>query len=152
MDTFLEEESKKAPKPGTWASMNAIQRTGVIALFPCFMLSLFCNGRLSMFFGQLGWASILLGYVAGNLWRFRHAVHFWWSVAFACLVHSALLPVYATLVGEIKNAPGHSGKGYMYLAFGLVIAETLSLLFVLKKVAIWLHTRTHKSLQSDGGS
>jgi len=141
-----------APKPGTWASMNAIQKVGVIGSLLCYAPSLFCNGRLSMFFGLLGWTFLLLGYVAGNLWRFRHAVHFWWSVAFACVVHSALLPVYAVLVRETKNAPGRDGKLYMYLAVGLVIVETLSLLFVLKKVALWLHARTHKPLQFDGGS
>ena len=135
--------SKSAPKPGTWASMNNIQRIGVIGMLPCYALSLVLDGRWSMFFGLLGWTSILIGYVAGNLWKFRHAVHYWWSVAFALVVHSALLPVYAKLVPLMK---GHDGKGYMYVAFGLLIAEVLSLLFVLKHAALWLHRRTHHEL------
>lgn len=153
VDVVREEDGgtqhKTAPKPGTWASMNYIQRGGVIGFAPCFMLSLICNGTWSLFFGLLGWTSILLGYVAGNLWKFRHAVHYWWSVAFALAAHSTLLPVYAKLVRLIKYAPGHDGKAYMYLTFGLLIAEVLSLLFVLKHVALWLHRRTHHELAPD---
>jgi hypothetical protein len=139
-------QRKTAPKAGTWASMNYIQRGGVIGFAPFFMLSLVCNGNWSMFFGLLGWSWILMGYVAGNLWKFRHAVHYWWSVTFASIAHAALLPVYAKLVPLVK---GRDGKGYMYLTFGLMIAEVLSLLFVLKHAALWLHRRNHHELAPD---
>ena len=149
-DISGEGQHKKAGKAGTWAGMNYIQRTGVIMLFPFFMLSLFCNGRLSVIFGLFGWTSIFLGYVAGYLWRYRHALHFWWSLAFACAVHGALLPVYATLTNFIKDAPGHNGKGYMYLAFLVLIVEVLALQYALKHVGMWIHARTHKPFPLEG--
>jgi hypothetical protein len=143
----LFDEPKPAPpqRPTGWKSMNYIQRIGCLGLFPFFMLSLIYDGRLSTIFGLMGWTSIFLGYVAGNLWKFRHAVHFWWSVAFACIVHAALLPIYATLIDKMKNAHGQSGKGYMQLSFVLLIAEVLTLLFVLKHVAMWIHHHTRKT-------
>ena len=141
MDTFLEEESKKAtPKPGTWGAMNSIQRAGVIGLLPFTILFFAYDGRLGTIFGLLGWTSLLLGYVAGSLWRVRHTLHFWWSVFFACIVHACLLPAFVYLVNHIK---GPGGKLFIYLAGGLVAVETLSLIFVLKRIAMWLHRRSH---------
>ena len=131
-------------KAGTWAGMNYIQRMGCLGLFPFMILSFVYDGRLGIIFGLIGWTSIFFGYVAGNLWRYRHALHFWWSVAFAAVVHVALLPIYADLVDLIKNAPHHEGKGYMYLAFGLLITEVLTLLYALKHFGMWLHKRIHK--------
>jgi len=145
MDTFLEEEAKEQKKnAGAWSKMNYIQRIGVFGLFPFMILSYAYNGRAGIIFGLIGWTSIFFGYVAGNLWRFRHALHFWWSTVFAAAVHAGLLPVYARLVDLTKNAPHHEGKGYMYLTFGLLIVEVLTLLYALKHVGMWLHARTHK--------
>lgn len=121
--------------------MNYIQRSGVIGLIAFITPALICDGLLGVFFGVIGWTSLLMGYVAGNLWRVRHALHFWWSIGFACIVHSCLLPVYASLVAQMKNTRGQGGKLFIYLAAGVVIAETLSLIFLLKKVAMWLHKR-----------
>jgi hypothetical protein len=145
MDTFLEEETRQQKKNvGAWSKMNYIQRIGCLGLFPFMILSFIYSGRLGIAFGLMGWTSIFFGYVAGNLWRFRHALHFWWSVAFATVVHAALLPMYARLVDLIKNAPHHEGKGYMYLAFGLLIVEVLTLLYALKHIGMWLRSRKHR--------
>jgi hypothetical protein len=130
--------------------MNNIQRCGVICGIVFFMPSLFCDGRLGVAFGLLAWTSFLMGYVAGGLWKVRHALHYWWSIAFAATVHVFLLPLYASLTRSMKTAPnGADGKGYMYLGFGLMIAETLALLFILKHAAMWLHLRTHANLQTE---
>lgn len=148
MDTFLEEESKTStPKPGTWGAMNSIQRAGVIGLIPFTVLFYVYDGRLGTIFGLLGWTSLLLGYVAGALWKVRHALHFWWSVFFACVIHACLLPVYAYLVNHTK---GHGGRAYIDLAGGLVAIETLTLIFVLKKIAMWLHHRSQYWAQIEG--
>ena len=149
MDNTDQSATKTTPKPGTWAAMNYIQRSGVIGAVVLFAPAEFCDGKLGLFFGLLGWTSLLLGYVAGNLWRVRHALHFWWSLTFACVVHSILLPVFAYLVTQEKNIPGQGGKLYIYLAGGIVIAETLSLIFILRHVAMWLHMRKINALYAD---
>jgi hypothetical protein len=147
VDIASKDTTKTAPKLGAWSKMNYIQRIGCLGLFPYMILSFVYSGRLGIIFGLMGWTSIFLGYVAGNLWRFRHALHFWWSVTFACAVHTALLPVYARLVNQIKNAPHHEGKGYMYLTFGVLIVEVLTLLYTLKNIGLWLRRRSHKLQQ-----
>jgi uncharacterized membrane protein len=134
----------KVGKVGTWAGMNNIQRIGVIGLFPFMILSFIYSGRLGIIFGLMGWTSIFIGYVAGNLWRFRHALHFWLSMTAACIVHIALLPVYASLIDKMKHAHGQDGKTYMYLSFLILIVEVLALQYALKNVGMWLRARTHK--------
>ena len=142
MDTFLEEGSQAAKKvkEGTWASMNYIQRGGVIG---CGLLQIpsYSKGRLGVYFGIASWSFLLFGYVAGSLWKVRHALHFWWSMFFASLVHAPLVPVYAQLVGRIRDTPGSGGKTYIYLAAGLVCVETITLIFLLKHAALWIHQR-----------
>jgi hypothetical protein len=151
MDTFLQDEIKEQDKkkPGTWASMNYIQRAGVIGGCVLFLPSLSYDGRLGMYAGVAGWTILLFGYVAGSLWKVRHAVHFWWSLFFASLVHAALLPIYAYLVDKIKNAPGHEGKAYIYLAGGLVSVEAITLIYLLKHAALWLHKQIGKKPHSN---
>jgi hypothetical protein len=127
--------------------MNAIQRAGVLGLIPFMVLFYANDGRLGTIFGLLSWTSLLLGYVAGALWRVRHALHFWWSVFFACIVHASLLPVFAYLVNGIK---GDGGKLFIYLAAGLVVVETVVLVFVIKRIAMWFHRRSHSSAQLEG--
>jgi hypothetical protein len=147
MDMFLEEESQSAKKvkPGTWASMNFIQRGGCIGFVVLFMPSLFCSGRLAVYFGVACWSVLLFGYVAGSLWKVRHASHFWWSMFVAALVHVPLLPIYTYLADRIKNAPGRDGRGYIYLAGGLVCVETITLIYLLKHAALWIHQRHAKA-------
>jgi hypothetical protein len=147
IDLSAEKHSGRAIKPGSWASMNKIQRGGVIGFFPLYMLSLVCDGRYGIGFGITAWSWIFLGYVAGNLWKYRHAVHFWWSVAFAFIVHCSLIPVYVGLIPLMKSS-GHSGRSYAQLTFALVVAEILVLLFALKRFAMWLHKRIHSSSSS----
>jgi hypothetical protein len=146
MDTFLEEESQAAKKikPGTWASMNFIQRGGVIG---CGLLQIpsYSKGRLGVYCGIASWSILLFGYVAGSLWKVRHALHFWWSLFVASLIHVPLLPVYAHLAGQIRDAPEHEGKAYLYLAVGLVCVETITLIYILKHAALWIHQRHAKA-------
>jgi len=146
MDTFLQDEVKadEKKKPGTWSSMNVIQQSGVIGGVVMFAPSMIYDGRVGVYCGVVGWSILLFGYVAGSLWKVRHALHFWWSVFVAGLIHMPLLPVYAYLVDQMKNAPGHGGKAYIYLAGGLVSIETIALIYLLKHAAMWLHKRTSK--------
>jgi hypothetical protein len=51
--------------------------------------------------------------------------------------------VYAYFVDQMKTAPGHGGKAFIYLAGGMVAGETLLLIFILKRVGMWLHSRQH---------
>jgi hypothetical protein len=142
MDTFLEEESQAAKKvkPGTWASMNFIQRGGVIGCV-ALMIPSYSKGPVGVYFGVASWSALLLGYVAGSLWKVRHALHFWWSLFVAGLIHTPLLPVYAYLTAQIRDTPGHDGKLYIYIAAGLVCVETITLIYLLKHAAIWFHRR-----------
>jgi len=142
MDTFLQDEVKaqKDPKPGTWGSMNSIQKGGVIGAAVLFLPMFIYKGRLGNDFGVASWSVLLFGYVAGSLWKIRHALHFWWSMLAASLIHVPLLPTYDHLVDQIKNSP--QGKGYIYLAGGLVCVETITLIYILKHAAMWLHKRT----------
>jgi hypothetical protein len=132
-----------SPKAGTWASMNAIQKTGMVGSAPFVFLSWVFHGKAAEYLGMIGWTSILLGYVAGNFWRYRHAMHFWWSTSAAVVIHASLLPTYAKLTRLSQFDNGHSGKAYFQLTFLLMIVETLTLQVLLKRVAIFIHRRTH---------
>jgi hypothetical protein len=143
-----ETQKNGAPKPGTWASMNVIQKTGVLGSAPFIFLSWVYHGKTADVLGIIGWTSIVMGYVAGNFWLYRHAMHFWWSTLVAAFIHAFLLPVYVKLTDSMQFAKGHSGKGYLQLAFLLMIVETLTLQIVLKRVAMWIHRRTNSHLLS----
>jgi len=142
MAEILQPTPKTAPKPGSWASTNYIQRFGIIGSLVLYAVSLFLsfsNLRLGLILGLCGWSCLLFGYVAGSLWRVRHALHFWWSLAFSAVVHACLLPVYVHLVRN--DFQPHASKVYFYLSAYLVVAETLFLIFLLKRVAMWIHRR-----------
>jgi hypothetical protein len=151
MNDFAQPVLKKAPRPGSWASTNFIQRFGLIGSFVLYGISLFSsssNVHVSLIIGLCGWSSLLFGYVAGSLWSVRHALNFWWSIVFACGFHACLLPVYAHLIHS--DVQPHAGKEYMYLSVFLVIAETLFLIFLLKRTAMWIHRRTHQMTNTGG--
>jgi hypothetical protein len=59
-------------------------------------------------------------------------------MAFACVVHICLLPIYSRIT-QAASVTDSAGKLYMYLAVLLVCAETIFLVFVLKRVAMKLH-------------
>lgn len=127
-----------------WASMNAIQKSGLIACVALAIPSFAYSGRLGMFFGLSCWSSLFLGYVAGSRWRVRHAVHFWWSLLVAVAAHCGVLPVYARLI-NLLNASPHSGRGIIQLTGGLLAVEVIIFIVILKRAALWIHQRTHAS-------
>ena len=141
-DIFGRHVPKHNPELGTWASTNWVQRTGLILFFPLVLCSWIFDGKAGSAFGVAAWSSIFLGYVAGNLYKYRHALHFWWSVAIASLIHASLSPLFIRLTNGARQP--HSGKGYAQLAFGVLIVEVLLLLFIVKRTAMWIHRRQHR--------
>lgn len=138
---------QQKPNRNSWKYMNWIQKTGVISSLSLYAISLPVSGayaKPAVFIGVCAWSCLLFGYVAGSLWKVRHALHFWYSMAFACVVHVCLLPIYARIArgSSITNS---AGKLYMYLAVGLVCVETILLIVVLKRVAMKLHGRHAKA-------
>ncbi len=122
--------------------MNAIQKIGVIGSLPFVFVSWAFPGVTGDILASVGWTLIVLGYVAGNFWRYRHAMHFWWSTLAACVIHGFVLPFYIRLTNSMQFAKGNSGRGYLQLTFLLMIVETLTLQIVLKRIAMWIHRRT----------
>lgn len=146
MDTFFQDEIKEQEKNKSWwAKMSLIERSGFVAFVASLIPFYTYSGRLGVYCGVAGWSLWLSSFVAGSLWRVRHAVHFWWSLVFAGLVHASLLPTYAYLVERIKLNPGHEGKVFIYFAGGVMLAEMFTLLFLLKRAAMWVHTRHAKT-------
>lgn len=131
----------------SWKYMNWIQKTGVISSIVLYFIFLPLsdhNAKPAMIVGVCGWSCLLFGYVAGSLWKVRHALHFWYSMAFACIVHTCLLPIYWRIT-QGASAANSAGKLYMYLAVLLVCAETIFLVVVLKRVAMKLHGKHVKA-------
>ncbi|MBS1814899.1 MAG: hypothetical protein JSS87_08515 [Acidobacteria bacterium] len=140
----VNEISKPQPvRRGAWSSMNWIQKSGCLLGVLLILPYLIADGRLGIFLGLLSWTSFYVGYVGGGLWKYKHALHFWWSFAGASVVHALLLPIYAVIVKLTKNAPGHEGKLYLYLGFGLLICEVLSLHYATKKIGLRIHHKEH---------
>lgn len=123
-----------------WQKMNRIQKGGVIAAFT-FLCIGFDETRLGLIASLIGITSLYLGYVIGYIVRLRHALHFWWSCFGACVAHGALLPVYTKLMEYIRRQPRTSGREYVYLMLGPVIAQTLVSIFLIKQIAIWQQRR-----------
>lgn len=94
-------------------------------------------------FGVAVWTCLFLGYVSGSLWKVRHALHFWWSMTAAVIVHGATLPAFIYMSRQIRDS--RDGKAYIYLAAGLMSVEVIVLLFLLKHAAMWFHARSHKA-------
>ena len=142
MDTFLEQETKEQKeKPGQWAKMNFLQRGGVISGVACMPFS-YMHDPIGTCFGVASWTCLFIGYVSGAFWKVRHALHFWWSMAIAVVLHCATLPAFAYLTRQIRDSS--SGKAYIYVAAALMSVEVIVSIFLLKHAAMWLHARAHK--------
>ena len=127
-----------------WASMNWIQRAGGLSFIILFIPAVIASGGWHLFFALCSWTCLFLGYVAGSLWKLRHALHFWWSLIAATLAHACLIPLYLSLIrlnDSIHHAQGP--RGVIYLTGLLLSAEVLIFLFILKRFGLWLHNRTH---------
>ena len=146
-DDIEKVEPHPQPNRNSWKYMNPIQRTGVIGSVALYFLALPLGDshlRPAIIVGVCGWSFLLFGYVAGSLWKVRHALHFWYSMAFACVVHACLLPIYSRLAkGTLLLSS--AGKAYIYLSGFLVCAETIFLIFVLKRIAMRLHGKQPES-------
>lgn len=143
----IQPETQQKTNHNSWKYMNWIQRTGVISsmiLYFIFLPLSDGHAKPAAIVGVCGWSCLLFGYVAGSLWKVRHALHFWYSMAFASIVHTCLLPVYWR-VTQGASVTNKAGKLYMYLAVSLVCVETIFLVFVLKRVAIKLRGRHAKA-------
>ena len=145
---------QQKPNHNSWKYMNWIQRSGVIGAGALFVVSLpLGNSHTTpaMVVGVCAWSSLLFGYVAGSLWKVRHALHFWYSMAFACVVHVCVLPIYWRLTrGSLQL--NSTGKAYGYFCIFLVCVETIFLVFMLRRFALWLHRRQHAKAGRIGGA
>src|SRR5579871_2888932 len=86
----------QSPNHNSWRYMNPIQKAGVIGCFSLLAVSLFffdSQSASAVIITVCSFSFLLFGYVAGSLWKVRHALHFWYSMAFACIVHVSLLPI-----------------------------------------------------------
>jgi len=131
-----------------WARMNAIQKTGAICFFVFFTLSLLVPHTLRIYFDISSQTCLFLGWVAGSLWRVRHALHFWWSLVIAVLGHIGLLSIYVR-VNRYFDASYHPGREIATVIVGMIALETLVFLFILKRIALWLHRRVHTPPQME---
>jgi len=142
MDSSENRTSGGSPKAGTWASMNAIQKAGLLGSAPFIFCSWIYDGKIGEVLTIVGWTTIVMGYVAGNFWRYRHALHFWWSTVAAGAIHVFTLPIYLRFSRGMKFAHGSSGKSYLNLTFLLMIIEVLALQILLKRLAMLIYRRT----------
>jgi Ni/Fe-hydrogenase subunit HybB-like protein len=146
MDTFLEDEVKEQKKSrGEWARMNVIQKSGAIGFFVLLFVSLAFVDETYKAYVEVGaQTSIFLGWVAGSLWKVRHALHFWWSLLVATLGHLCLLSTYLR-INRYFDSGHHSGREVGTVTVGMIAAETIIFLVLLRKVAMWIHRRSSEN-------
>jgi hypothetical protein len=146
MDTFLEDEVKEEKKNrGEWARMNVIQKAGAIGFFVLLFGGLAVVDETHQAYVEVGaQTSLFLGWVAGSLWKVRHALHFWWSLLVAILGHLCLLSTYLR-ISRYLDSGHHSGREVGTVIVGMIAVETILFLVLLKKVAMWIHRRSNKN-------
>jgi hypothetical protein len=145
MFELLDETPKDASGRKTgWASMNAIQKSGVIGFFVLLFGSLPFSGKTTAPYMEVcAQTSLFFGWVAGSLWKVRHALHFWWSLVIATLGHLCLIPTYLR-ISRYYDSGHHSGREVGLVIVGMIAAETILFVTLLKKVAMWAHGRSHQ--------
>lgn len=141
-DTVAELNRPQPKRKTGWDSMNRIQKSGLVAGMIIGMLAMGVHGEIGLVAGLSGWTLLYIGYVGGGLWKFRHALHFWWSFLATSIIHFCLLPLYVKIV-EMEKLTGPAGRSSITYGFGLLIAEVLMLLYAAKKVGLWIHRRQH---------
>jgi hypothetical protein len=147
---FEDVEKIENPQTGSWASLTTIQQAGTMCACALFVVSLvtsFWSCGAAVILGVCAASSLLLGLVAGALWRARHALHFWYSMAFACIVHACFLPIYAWMMADMlaTDNPRGTGKALLLLSLLLIVVEATLLIGVLKRIALWFFKRRLKS-------
>ena len=149
MDTLLQDDVKEGKKkPSSWAQMNAIQKTGAICFVVLLLGSLaFVDDPRQAYVEVGAQTSLFLGWVAGSLWKVRHALHFWWSMLIAILGHLCLLSTYFRISRYFESGH-HSGREVGTVIVGMIAAETIVFLFLLRKVAMWIHRRARENSRS----
>lgn len=153
---FEDVEKIENPQTGSWASLTTIQQAGTMfagALFVISLVTSFWSRGAAVIIGVCAASSLLLGLVAGALWRARHALHFWYSMAFACIVHACFLPIYAWMMAEmLTNNPRGTGRGLLLLSLLLIAVEATLLIGLLKRIALSFFKRRRKSNQYNRGT
>lgn len=143
-DLTGEQKPNRQSKAGSWVSMNPIQKTGCIGFFVLLFGGLFFLGDPRQVYCEIAaQTSLFLGWVAGSLWKVRHALHFWWSLVVAIVGHICLLPTYLR-VTRYFDSGHHSGREVGTVVVGMIAVETIIFLVLLKKIAMWIHRRSHE--------
>ena len=139
-----------APQPATEPSrthpkkdLTRLQTAGVLALLVCYALALFLHGTLGTIFAIVCFGGVYIACIASYLWRYRHVLHFWWSLLFACVVHACCMPVYISLTVALRHAHYRQGRYLQYIGIGILMVEGVGVISVIRWIAMRVYKRKH---------